>query len=77
MADSEKAAPAPVSQPEEPTGTVLNKIDLDNVPEATIEDVLNPDEYSDEYYRKLRLKIDFWLLPIMWFCRSSWPIYQL
>ncbi|KAL6400859.1 major facilitator superfamily transporter [Ilyonectria robusta] len=28
-------------------------------------------EYSDQYYRKLRWKIDLWLLPLMWFCYGT------
>lgn len=29
------------------------------------------EEYSDAYYRKLRWKIDFWLLPLMWVCYGT------
>lgn len=29
------------------------------------------EEYSDAYMRKLRWKIDLWLLPLMWFCYGT------
>lgn len=28
-------------------------------------------EYSDAYFRRLRWKIDLWLLPLMWFCYGT------
>ncbi|KAH6685478.1 hypothetical protein F5X68DRAFT_210208, partial [Plectosphaerella plurivora] len=41
-------------------GEVLDKIDiLDSMPQATVDDVFNPDSYSDAYYRKLRVQAVF------------------
>ncbi|TDZ19885.1 putative transporter [Colletotrichum orbiculare MAFF 240422] len=39
-----------------------------DVLEGTIEDAT---EYSDAYLRKLRLKMDLWLLPLMWVCYGT------
>ncbi|EXF84162.1 hypothetical protein CFIO01_05665 [Colletotrichum fioriniae PJ7] len=40
----------------------------DDILEGTIEDAT---EYSDSYFRKLRFKIDLWLLPLMWVCYGT------
>ncbi|KAK1460520.1 hypothetical protein CCUS01_08867 [Colletotrichum cuscutae] len=40
----------------------------DDILEGTIEDAT---EYSDRYFRKLRFKIDLWLLPLMWVCYGT------
>lgn len=55
--------------------SIAEKADVfdSNVPEETIADALNPDAYSDAYFRKLRWRIDLWLLPLMWFCTSKSP----
>lgn len=70
MSTTEKT-PVPLAPAtDEAQGEVLEKTDLlDNVPQETVDDVLNPDSYSDAYFRKLRFKADLWLLPIMWFCK--------
>ncbi|KAH7376881.1 major facilitator superfamily domain-containing protein [Plectosphaerella cucumerina] len=72
MSKSEKTTQTPAPVTDEAQGEVLDKIDiLDSVPQATVDDVFNPDSYSDAYYRKLRFKADLWLLPIMWFCYGT------
>ncbi|KAJ0332860.1 hypothetical protein COL5a_001587 [Colletotrichum fioriniae] len=40
----------------------------DDILEGTIADAT---EYSDSYFRKLRFKIDLWLLPLMWVCYGT------
>ncbi|OIW34816.1 MFS general substrate transporter [Coniochaeta ligniaria NRRL 30616] len=44
------------------------KKSIDDIREDTVEAVT---EYSDAYYRRLRWKIDLWLLPLMWFCYGT------
>lgn len=41
---------------------------VDDIREDTVDAAT---EYSDAYYRRLRWKIDLWLLPLMWFCYGT------
>jgi len=54
-----------LSTPSQPS-LGLGKID------DIIVDTINAEtEYTPEQFRKLRWKIDFWLLPLMWVCVDS------
>lgn len=50
----------------------IDDFDVNNKPneviEGTVEDAT---EYSDSYFRKLRIKIDLFLLPLMWVCYGT------
>jgi ACS family allantoate permease-like MFS transporter len=46
----------------------ITPLDID-VGDGIVTDIT--EEYSEAYYRKLRWKIDLWLLPLMWVCYGT------
>lgn len=49
-----------------------DKLDVDDEPTDVVEGIIeDATEYSDSYFRKLRIKIDLFLLPLMWVCYGT------
>jgi ACS family allantoate permease-like MFS transporter len=68
MATTQTTSPAhdtKVSDTEKP----IYPIDIVDVDNGIVVDPA--EEYSEAYYKKLRWKIDLWLLPLMWFCYGT------
>lgn len=50
----------------------IDEVDVDHKPDDVIEGIIeDAAEYSDAYFRKLRIKIDLFLLPLMWVCYGT------
>lgn len=52
--------------------TKIDDLDVNTKPNDVIEGIVeDATEYSDSYLRKLRIKIDLFLLPLMWVCYGT------
>lgn len=50
----------------------IDDLDVNNKPNDVTEGIVEiATEYSDSYFRKLRIKIDLFLLPLMWVCYGT------
>lgn len=50
----------------------IDDLDVNTKPNDVIEGIVeDATEYSDAYFRKLRIKIDLFLLPLMWVCYGT------
>lgn len=50
----------------------IDDLDVNTKPNDVIEGIVeDATEYSDSYFRKLRIKIDLFLLPLMWVCYGT------
>lgn len=49
-----------------------DELDVNDEPNDVVEGIIeDATEYSDSYFRKLRIKIDLFLLPLMWVCYGT------
>lgn len=49
-----------------------DKSDVNDEPNDVVEGIIeDATEYSDSYFRQLRIKIDLFLLPLMWVCYGT------
>ncbi|KAK1842642.1 major facilitator superfamily transporter [Colletotrichum chrysophilum] len=56
----------------EPDIKKTDELDVNDKPNDVIEGIIeDATEYSDSYFRKLRFKIDLFLLPLMWVCYGT------